>query len=92
MKEAIVIVLLGLLLLMAYAANNCNLGQLYTLSMTTHDPSLRKDLTLSWMKSNAKHCSNQELTQIYNNLPSLLGTADNHEIRSVIYENYKRDK
>ncbi len=91
MKEAIIIVLLGVLL-MAYAANNCNLGQLYTLSMTTHDPSLRKDLTLSWMKSNAKQCSNQQLVEIYNNLPNLLGTADNHEIRSIIYENYKRDK
>lgn len=91
MKEAIIIVLLGMLL-MAYAANNCNLGQLYTLSITTHDPSLRKDLTLSWMKSNAKQCSNQELTQIYNNLAHWLGTADNPEIRSVIEENYKRDK
>ncbi len=91
MKEAIVIVLLGVLL-MAYAANNCNLGQLYALSMTTHDPSIRKDLTLSWMKSNAKQCSNQELMQIYNNLPQWLGTSDNHEIRSVIYENFKREK
>jgi len=91
MKEAIIIVLLGLLL-MAYAANNCNLGQLYTLSMTTHDPSVRKDVTLSWMKSNAKNCNNQQLIQIYNNLPHWLGTADNSEIRSVIYENYKRDK
>ena len=91
MKEAIIIVLLGLLL-MAYAANNCNLGQLYTLSMTTHDPSARKDVTLSWMKINAKNCSNQQLIQIYNNLPHWLGTADNPEIRSVIEENYKRDK
>jgi hypothetical protein len=91
MKEAIIIVLLGLLL-MAYAANNCNLGQLYTLSMTTHNPSVRKDVTLSWMKSNAKNCNNQQLIQIYNNLPHWLGTADNSEIRSVIYENYKRDK
>ena len=90
MKEAIVIALLGLL--MAYAANNCNLGQLYTLSMTTHDPSARKDVTLSWMKSNAKDCNNQQLIQIYNNLPHWLGTADNPEIRSVIEENYKRDK
>ena len=91
MKEAIIIVLLGVLL-MAYAANNCNLAQLYLLSMNTHDPSLRKDLTLSWMKSNAKQCSNQQLVEIYNNLPSLLGTADNYEIRSIIYENYKREK
>ena len=91
MKEAIIIVLLGVLL-MAYAANNCNLGQLYTLSMTTHDPSARKDVTLAWMKSNAKQCSNQQLIQIYNNLGHWLGTADNPEIRSVIEENYKRDK
>ena len=91
MKEAIIIVLLGMLL-MAYAANNCNLGQLYTLSMTTHDPSLRKDLTLSWMKSNAKDCNNQQLIKIYNNLPHWLGTSDNPEIRLVIEENYKRDK
>jgi len=91
MKEAIIIVLLGMLL-MAYAANNCNLWQLYTLSMTTHDPSARKDVTLSWMKSNAKDCNNQQLIQIYNNLPHWLGTSDNPEIRSVIEENYKRDK
>lgn len=91
MKEAIVIVLLGVLL-MAYAANNCNLGQLYTLSMTTHDPSIRKEVTLAWMKSNAKDCSNQQLIQIYNNLGHWLGTADNPEIRSVIEENYKREK
>ena len=91
MKEAIIIVLLGLLL-MAYAANNCNLGQLYTLSINTHDPSARKDVTLAWIKNNAKDCSNQQLVQIYNNLPHWLGTADNPEIRSVIEENYKREK
>jgi hypothetical protein len=89
LKEAIIIILLGVLV-MAYAASLCNIGEFQVLALNTHDPNVRKALTLAWMRAHAADCNNYQLVAIYNNLASWLGTADNMEIRGIIYEHYKR--
>ena len=90
-KEAVIIVLLGVLV-MAYAASLCDVGEFKILAQTTNDPTVRKDVTLKWMKAHAKDCSNPQLVAMYNHLAEWLGAADNFEIRGLIYEHYRTEK
>ena len=91
MKEAVIIVLLGVLV-MAYAASLCDVGEFKILAQTTNDPTVRKDVTLKWMKAHAKDCSNPQLVAMYNHLAEWLGAADNFEIRGLIHEFYRPEK
>jgi hypothetical protein len=90
MKEIAVIIAL-VALAMAYAATLCNVGEFQVLALSTHNPSERKAVTIVWLKDHIKSCSNYQIVAIYNNLAAWLGTADNMEIRGIIYEHYKRD-
>jgi hypothetical protein len=89
-KEIAFILMVGALV-MAYAATLCNVGEFQVLALSTHNPSERKAVTITWLKNHIKDCSNYQIVAIYNNLASWLGTADNMEIRGIIYEHYKRD-
>jgi len=89
-KEIAFILTVGALV-MAYAATLCNVGEFQVLALSTHNPSERKAVTIVWLKDHIKSCSNYQIVVIYNNLAAWLGTADNMEIRGIIYEHYKRD-
>ena len=74
------------------AGTSCNVGEFKILALTTHDPTRRKEITLDWLKKNAKQCSNEQLVQLYNHFAEWLGTADNFEIRGLIHEFYRPEK
>ena len=71
----------------------CDHWNLSTIAHTTHDPTIRKQLTLEWLKQNGSKCDKDELTWIYNNTASWLGTADNEVFRTMLIDFYaKKDK
>ena len=74
------------------AGTSCNVGEFKVLALTTHDPTRRKEVTLDWLKKNAKQCSNEQLVQLYNHFAEWLGAADNFEIRGLIHEFYRPEK
>ena len=74
------------------AGTSCNVGEFKVLALTTHDPTRRKEVTLDWLKKNAKQCSNEQLVQLYNHFAEWLGAADNFEIRGLIHDYYKPEK
>ena len=74
------------------AGTSCNVGEFKVLALTTHDPTRRKEVTLVWLKKNAKQCSNEQLVQLYNHFAEWLGTADNFEIRGLIHEFFRPEK
>jgi len=74
------------------ASTSCNIGEFKILALTEHDPSKRKEITLVWLKKNAKQCSNEQLVQLYNHFAEWLGAADNFEIRGLIHDYYKPEK
>ena len=74
------------------AGTSCNVGEFKVLALTTHDPTRRKEVTLDWLKKNGEQCSKEQLTGLFNALPEWLGTADNFEIRGLIYEHYRTEK
>jgi hypothetical protein len=74
------------------ASTSCNIGEFKILALTEHDSSKRKEITLDWLKKNAKQCSNEQLVQLYNHFAEWLGSSDNFEIRGLIYEHYRTEK
>jgi len=90
MRWIVLLLLLGLV--GAVAKNGCHVGEFKILAQTTNDPTVRKDVTLKWMKAHAKYCSNPQLVAMYNHLAEWLGAADNFEIRGLIYEQYRTEK
>ena len=74
------------------ASTSCNIGEFKVLALTEHNPIVRKEITLDWLKKNAKQCSNEQLVQLYNHFAEWLGTADNFEIRGLIHEFYRPEK
>ena len=74
------------------AGTSCNVGEFKVLALTEHNPIVRKEITLDWLKKNAKQCSNEQLVQLYNHFAEWLGTADNFEIRGLIHEFYRPEK
>lgn len=84
--------LILLIPLLLGVSTSCNIGEFKILALTEHDPSKRKEVTLDWLKKNAKQCSNEQLVQLYNHFAEWLGAADNFEIRGLIYEQYRTEK
>ena len=74
------------------ASTSCNIGEFKVLALTEHNPIVRKEITLDWLKKNAKQCSNEQLVQLYNHFSEWLGAADNFEIRGLIHEFYRPEK
>ena len=74
------------------AGTSCNVGEFKVLALTEHNPTVRKEVTLVWLKKNANQCSREQLTQLYNHFGEWLGAADNFEIRGLIHDYYKPEK
>jgi len=75
------------------AEAKCNHWDLRLIAYTTHDPTIRKQLTIDWLKENGSKCDKDNLTWIYNNTALWLGTADNEVFRTMLIDFYaKKDK
>ena len=84
--------LILLIPLLLGAGTSCNVGEFKVLALTEHNPIVRKEITLDWLKKNGEQCSNEQLVQLYNHFAEWLGTADNFEIRGLIHEFYRPEK
>jgi|TARA_R110000868_G_scaffold185018_1_gene426795 hypothetical protein len=62
----------------------CNLGEFKYISLQTHNPTQRMQITLQWIKNNGKFCSIEKLYLIADNTSAMLGTADNIEFRMIL--------
>ena len=63
----------------------CNIRQFERIALTTHDAERRRKLAYQWVEEHGPDCRQSDLMYIYNNAPSLLGTANHPELRELIY-------
>jgi hypothetical protein len=66
------------------AEMRCSVFDLQSLTLSTHDPTIRHQLVLQWLKENGHKCSYDRLVYIQNRRPEWLGTADSIEIKNMI--------
>ena len=70
----------------------CNIRQFERIALTTHDAVQRRKLTYKWVEEHGPDCRPVDLMYIYNNAPALLGSANNPELRELIYFLYYKDQ
>lgn len=63
----------------------CNIRQFERIALTTHDAEKRRKLAYQWVQEHGPDCRQSDLMYIYNNAPTLLGTANHPELRELIY-------
>lgn len=90
MRLFALLVLVGGLVCAASEKTSCTLGDFHYLALSTHDPQERKQRLLGWVIKSGPACSKAELTTLYSNLPWLIGTADDGEIKAVLEQLYRK--
>jgi len=92
----LLLLLLLLLLVGAVAKNGCHVREFYGIGYTIHNPSVRHQQMIAWLKNNEQQCGSADYVIIWNNLAEWAGTADSAETRALIIHGYqealKREK
>jgi len=70
----------------------CNVTEYEKIGYEVHNPTERHAQVLQWFGRNGESCSKEQLTAIWNELPTVMGTADTMTIRTVIAKLYERAK
>jgi len=90
------LLLLLLALVGAVAKNGCYVREFYGIGYTIHNPSVRHQQMIAWLKNNEQQCGSADYVIIWNNLAEWAGTADSAETRALIIHGYhealKREK
>ena len=90
------LLLLLLALVGAVAKNGCHVREFYGIGYTIHNPSVRHQQMIAWLKNNEQQCGSADYVIIWNNLAEWAGTADSAETRALIIHGYqealKREK
>jgi len=76
----------------ATAKRECSVSEFVNIGYSSHDPKERMDRILGWLEESGPVCSKEQLTLIYANLATIMGTADSIKIRSKIEQLYERAK
>jgi len=80
----------------AVAKNGCHVREFYGIGYTIHNPSVRHQQMIAWLKNNEQQCGSADYVIIWNNLAEWAGTADSAETRALIIHGYqealKREK
>jgi len=90
------LLLLLLALVGAVAKNGCYVREFYGIGYTIHNPSVRHQQMIAWLKNNEQQCGSADYVIIWNNLAEWAGTANSAETRALIIHGYqealKREK
>ena len=78
------------LTLLVSAKPKCELSIFFSIAYTVHNPTERHQEMSNWLTANANDCSKQDLTNLWNRLPELAGTADSFELRQKIAAAYEK--
>ena len=85
--------LIGLLCCLVLAGDRrCNVVEFERIGYEVHTPSDRQKQVLQWLDTEGKLCSKEQLTLVWNELPTVMGAADTMTIRSRIAQLYERAK
>lgn len=70
----------------------CQIIEFERIGYEVHNPTERKKQVLQWLDTDGKLCSKEQLTLVWNELPTVMGAADTMTIRSRIAQLYERAK
>ena len=76
----------------ATAKRECSVSEFVNIGYSSHDPKERFEKAWMWLEESGTVCTKEQLTLLYANLPTIMGSADSMKIRSKIEQLYERAK
>ena len=76
----------------ATVRRECSVSEFVNIAYSSHDPKERTGKILEWLEESGPVCTKEQLTLIYANMATIMGSADNVKIRSKIEQLYERAK
>jgi hypothetical protein len=76
----------------ATVRRECSVSEFVNIAYSSHDPKERANKILEWLEEPGPVCTKEQLTLIYANLATIMGSADSMKIRSKIEQLYERAK
>jgi hypothetical protein len=74
----------------ATVRRECSVSEFVNIAYSSHDPKERTGKILEWLDESGPVCTKEQLTLIYANMATIMGSADNVKIRSKIEQLYER--
>jgi len=90
--RGLVIFLIAVFVYGATVKRECSVSEFVNLMYSTNDPKERANKAWEWLDESGPVCSKQQLTLIYANLPTLMGSSDSMKIRARIEQLHERAK
>ena len=76
----------------ATVRRECSVSEFVNIGYSNHDPKERSSKVWEWLEESGPVCTKEQLTLVYANLPTIMGSADSMKIRSRIEQLYERAK
>lgn len=76
----------------ATAKRECSVPDFVNIGYSSHDPKERYDRAWMWLEESGPVCTKKQLTLVYANLPTIMGSADSMRIRSRIEQLWEKAK
>jgi hypothetical protein len=76
----------------ATVRRECSVSEFVNIGYSNHDPKERSSKVWEWLEESGPVCTKEQLTLVYANLPTIMGSADSMKIRSKIEQLYERAK
>jgi hypothetical protein len=76
--------------IVATDTNTCLVSNFYKIAYSIHDPGLRHQQLLIWLKTNGDKCDSKQLVLIWNRLAEWSGASDSAELRGRVLYYFSR--
>ena len=90
--RGLVIFLIAAFVYGATIKRECSVSYFVNLMYSNNDPKERASKAWDWLEESGPICNKQQLTLIYANLPTLMGSSDSMKIRARIEQLHERAK
>jgi hypothetical protein len=76
--------------IVATDTRTCSVSNFYNIAYSLHDPGLRHQQLLVWLKTNGDKCDSKQLVLIWNRLAEWAGASDSAELRGRVLYYFSR--
>jgi hypothetical protein len=90
--RGVVIFLVAAFVYGATVKRECSVSDFVNLMYSTNDPKERANKAWEWLDESGSVCTKEQLTLIYSNLATIMGSSDSMKIRSRIEQLWEKAK
>lgn len=76
----------------ATVRRECSVSEFVSIAYSSHEPKERTGKILEWLEESGSVCTKEQLTLIYANLATVMGSADSMMLRAKIERLWERAK